>query len=51
MVKGQWTMGATCKFNKKGLKEAALSLWMKIIKDENDCKSIVDFVIKNKNEQ
>ena len=34
----------------KGLKEAAMSLCMKTIKDENDCKSIVDFVIKNKNE-
>ena len=36
---------------KKGLREAAMNLCMKTIKDENDCKSIVDFVIKNQNEQ
>ena len=39
------------KLVKKGLKEAAMNLCMKTIKDENDCKSIVDFVIKNKNEE
>ena len=38
------------KLVKKGLKEAAMNLCMKTIKDENDCKSIVDFVIKNQNE-
>ena len=33
---------------KKKLKEAAMNLCMKTIKDENDCNSIIDFVIKNK---
>ena len=34
---------------KKGLKEAAMNVCMKTIKDEKDCQSIIDFVIKNKN--
>ena len=34
---------------KKGLKDAAYKLCMKTIKDEKDCQSIVDFVIKNQN--
>ena len=39
------------KLVKKGLRDAAYNLCMKTIKDEKDCQSIVDFVIKNQDAQ